>query len=148
MEQRRQQQQGYAVYTNPGGRRISTALDRVVEQDGLYFRDLAGCGQLLPYADWRLDADTRARDLAARMTIEQIAGLMLYSPHQMVPGMEQGPFVASYGGRPYSRAGVEPWALTDQQREFVVKDHVRQVLMMRVKSPGAAASWSAPCPPR
>ena len=142
MQQRRQQQQGYVTYENPRGPRISTALDRVVEQDGLYFRDPAGCGQLLPYADWRLDADTRARDLASRMTVEQIAGLMLYSPHQMVPGMEQGPFTASYGGRPYSQAGVDPWALTDQQKEFVVKDHVRHVLMMRVESADAAARWN------
>ena len=57
----------------------------LIEKDGLLFKDLAKTGELLPYEDWRLSAEERARDLAARLTVEEIAGLMLYSPHQMVP---------------------------------------------------------------
>ncbi|MEI3579365.1 MAG: hypothetical protein V8Q30_04980 [Acutalibacteraceae bacterium] len=30
--------------------------------DGLFFKDLARTGQLLPYEDWRLPAQTRAED--------------------------------------------------------------------------------------
>ena len=55
--------------------------------DGHVFKDLSRTGELLPYEDWRLDAEVRARDLASRLSIEQIAGLMLYSSHQAVPQM-------------------------------------------------------------
>jgi beta-glucosidase len=46
---------------------------------GLHFKDLNKNGKLDPYEDWRLPVDTRAKDLAGKMTVEQIAGLMLYS---------------------------------------------------------------------
>ena len=58
---------------------------RLIEQDGLYFKDLARTGTLLPYEDWRLPAKERAADLASRLPPQEIAGLMLYSPYQMVP---------------------------------------------------------------
>ena len=54
----------------------------LIEKDGLYFKDLEKTGELLPYEDWRLPVEERAADLASRLTTEEIAGLMLYSPHQ------------------------------------------------------------------
>ena len=36
----------------------------------------------------RLGAEERAKDLASKMTVEQIAGLMLYSAHQGCKGRE------------------------------------------------------------
>ncbi|WP_203569098.1 hypothetical protein [Aestuariimicrobium ganziense] len=72
-------------FDNPGGRTISTATGRVVHADGLVFRDLAGTGELVPWADWRLSPDERARALAAELSIQQIAGLMLYSPTRWCP---------------------------------------------------------------
>ena len=39
----------------------------IIEVDGQAFKDLAGAKELLPYEDWRLDARTRAKDLAARL---------------------------------------------------------------------------------
>ena len=59
----------------------------------------------LPYADWRLDAQTRAEDLAKRLTVEEIAGLMMYSPHQMLPGITAGPFVSTYNGTSLAKSG-------------------------------------------
>ena len=59
----------------------------LIEKDGLYFKDLEKTGELLPYEDWRLPVEERAADLASRLTTEEIAGLMLYSPHQAVPPM-------------------------------------------------------------
>ena len=41
------------------------------------FKDLNKNGKLDQYEDWRLPADERAKDLASKMTVEQIAGLML-----------------------------------------------------------------------
>ncbi|VTR20853.1 Periplasmic beta-glucosidase precursor [Serratia fonticola] len=46
--------------------------------DGLKFKDLNKNGQLDPYEDWRLDSTTRARDLTARMNVEEKAGAMMH----------------------------------------------------------------------
>ena len=73
-----------------GGKTIAWAEEsgvKVLEKDGYYFKDLAKTGELLPYEDWRLSDEERAADLAGRLSIEEIAGLMLYSPHQAVPPM-------------------------------------------------------------
>ena len=68
--------------------------------DGHVFKDLSRTGELLPYEDWRLDAEVRANDLASRLSIEQIAGLMLYSSHQAVPQM----WGAVYGGKKFDES--------------------------------------------
>lgn len=114
----------------------------IIEQDGLKFKDLSKDGQLHPYEDWRLPADERARDLASRMTIEQIAGLMLYSSHQNVPSPSGGFFTGTYGGKPFEEAGVKAWTLSDQQAAFLAQDSVRHVLVMAISSNRDGALWS------
>lgn len=59
----------------------------IIEKDGLFSKDLAGDGKLYPYEDWRLSPEERAENLAAKLTIKQIAGLMLHSGQQMLPGL-------------------------------------------------------------
>lgn len=113
----------------------------ILEKDGLFFKDLARAGVLLPYEDWRLDAWTRAQDLASRLTVEEIAGLMLYSPHQFVPGAF-GPFVGTYGGKPFQEAGMEDYALSDQQRNYLTQQHIRHILLGYVKDARTAARWN------
>ncbi len=49
----------------------------IIEDDGIAFRDLDRNGALTPYEDWRLAPADRAADLAARMTLEEKAGLMI-----------------------------------------------------------------------
>ena len=46
------------------------------------FKDLNKNGKHDRYEDWRLPYAERAQDLASKLSIEQIAGLMLYSAHQ------------------------------------------------------------------
>ena len=138
----REEKNGYVLYHNPGGKTIGTATGRVIHRDGLVFRDLCGTGELLPFEDWRLPPQERAADLAARLPIEQIAGLMMYSPHQMVPALPGGPFEATYHGKSFPESGEEPWAMSDAQRKFLAEDHVRHVLVMKVQSTGTAARWS------
>lgn len=128
-------------FTNPDGPTISTATGRVIETDGRVFRDLAGDGQLIPAADWRLDATQRARDLASRLTVEQIAGLMLYSAHQTVPSAPGGPFSGTYGGQPYDPAVHGAADLTDQQRDFLLRDHIRHVLVITFSDVETAVAW-------
>lgn len=132
----------HTLIKNPGGPQLGTVDAPILEVDGLFFKDLARIGKLLPYEDWRLDDDARAKDLAGRLSIEDIAGLMLYSPHQMVPNMPGGPFQASYDGKPFPESGKEKWALTDQQKQLLSRDHVRHVLVMHLESGEIAARWS------
>jgi beta-glucosidase len=51
----------------------------IIEVDGLRFRDLDRNGALTPYEDWRLTPAARAKDLIARMTLEEKAGAMMHS---------------------------------------------------------------------
>jgi beta-glucosidase len=56
---------------------IGVRSKRVLEVDGLRFRDANGNGRLDPYEDWRLTPEARTSDLLGRMTLEQKAGTML-----------------------------------------------------------------------
>src|ERR1700735_5174782 len=49
----------------------------LVYSGGLAFKDLNRNGKLDPYEDWRLSPQTRARDLVARMSLQDLAGLMV-----------------------------------------------------------------------
>jgi len=108
------------------------------------FKDLNKNNQLDPYEDWRLSAEERAKNLASKMSIEQIAGLMLYSGHQSIPsGPGCGPFGgASYGGKSYRESGAKASDLTDQQIKFLTEDNLRHVLVTSVESPEVAAVWN------
>jgi beta-glucosidase len=50
----------------------------VLDAGGLRFRDLNRNGRLDAYEDWRLAPEARARDLVARMTLEEKAGTMMH----------------------------------------------------------------------
>ena len=50
----------------------------VLQQDGVRFRDLNRNGVLDAYEDRRLSPEQRARDLVARMTVEEKAGAMMH----------------------------------------------------------------------
>src|SRR5690606_28780954 len=115
---------------------------QIITVDRLAFKDLNKNGQHDPYEDWRLSADERARDVAGKMTIEQIAGLMLYSGHQAIPGGGFGPNGGTYDGKPYAESGGVASDLTDQQKKFLTEDNVRHVLITRVESPAVAAVWN------
>ncbi|MCM1135394.1 MAG: glycoside hydrolase family 3 C-terminal domain-containing protein [Clostridium sp.] len=133
---------GYTLYENQGGPVLGSASGRIVEQDGYAFKDLAGTGELLPYEDWRLEAKERAKDLASRLSIEDIAGLMMYSPHQMVPAIPGGMFGGTYEGKDYQPGVTEDDALTDQQQAFLSGDRIRHVLAMVYKDAETAAKWN------
>ena len=116
----------------------------ILEADGLSFKDLNRNGKLDRYEDWRLSADERAKDLASQMSIKQIAGLMLYSRHQILPANPVGHGFAegTYDGKNFGDGDAKPWELTDQQKEFLRDDDLRHVLIMGIKSPEVAARWN------
>lgn len=115
---------------------------KILTINGLKFKDLNKNGKLDKYEDWRLPVDERAKDLAKRMSVEQIAGLMLYSGHQAIPSNEQGFAAGTYSGKPFSLSGANAWDLTDAQKVFLKDDHLRHVLIVGVESPEVAAKWN------
>lgn len=116
----------------------------ILDVDGLKFKDLNKNGTLDKYEDWRLSVDERATDLAAQMSTEQIAGLMLYSRHQTLPSKPVGFGFAegSYNGKSFQESGAPAWQLTDQQKSFLRDDNVRHILLGAVDSPETAAKWN------
>ncbi|MGI9174804.1 MAG: glycoside hydrolase family 3 N-terminal domain-containing protein [Rhodothermales bacterium] len=132
--------------TNRGGQTLgysTTSGVTLLTEDGYAFKDLNKNGALDPYEDWRLSADERARDLASKMSVEQIAGLMLYSGHQAIPAAGRGPFgEATYDGKPFAESGANAWDLSDAQRDFLSNDNLRHVLITSVESPEVAARWN------
>ena len=115
---------------------------QLLKIDGRNFKDLNKNGKLDRYEDWRLTAAERAKDLAGKMTVEQIAGLMLYSGHQAVPANPRGLGAATYNGKPFAESGAKPADLTDQQKKFLKEDNLRHVLVTRLQSPLVAAEWN------
>ncbi len=132
---------GIALYHLENGITLGTKTLPVKEIDGCLFKNFSGQQGLLPFEDWRLDAADRAKDLAARLSVEQIAGLMLYSSHQMVPFRSGMPFGAHYDGKSFEESGAASHALTDEQKAFL-RDGIRHVLLMLPENAVTAAKWN------
>ena len=83
-----QTEEGFNVITQKRGQTLGYTPGsgvNIITDKGYAFKDLNRNGSLDVYEDWRLPAEVRAEDLAQQLTIEEIAGLMLYSSHQSVP---------------------------------------------------------------
>ncbi len=116
---------------------------KILTEDGYAFKDLNRNDSLDAYEDWRLTAQERAADLAKKLSVEEIAGLMLYSSHQSVPMVSHMGFGEStYGGKSFKESGAKPSDLSDDQKKFLRDDHLRAVLMTGVESPEVAARWN------
>ena len=144
---RRTEADGYTIIDNGDGKQLGVAKEGgadIITEDGYAFKDFLHTGKLVPYEDWRLSYEERAKDLAARISIEDIAGLMLYSAHQMIPavGPRAAVFGGTYGGKKYEESGAAPWDLTDQQKKFITEDKVRHVLVTGLESTETAVRWN------
>lgn len=140
-----QESKNYEIVGNNSGPTLGYSPKsgvKILTVDGLRFKDLNKNGKLDKYEDWRLPIDERAKDLAGKMSVEQIAGLMLYSGHQAVPANEYGFAAGTYDGKPFSQSGANPWNLSDAQKKFLKDDNLRHVLLVGVQSPEVAAKWS------
>ncbi len=92
---------------NQGGQTLGYSQNsgvKILTIDGFAFKDLNKNGKLDKFEDWRLSYEARTKDLATQLSIEQIAGLMLYSRHQALPARPGGYFWGTYirkGGTGY-----------------------------------------------
>ncbi|MBM7818157.1 beta-glucosidase [Cellulosimicrobium cellulans] len=118
----------FVVVDNPGdGPTLSYGADSAVELlteevDGqkLAFKDMNANGTLDTWEDWRESAQDRAAALSEELTIEQIAGLMLFSSHERSPAD----------------------GLTDAQKEYLTDSHLRNVLNAGPNDVEANVTWS------
>lgn len=118
----------FVVVTNPGdGPVLSYGADSGIElltetEDGLEyaFKDMNGNGELDVWEDWRVPAEDRAADLAGQLSIEQIAGLMLFSSHERSPAD----------------------GITDAQKEYMEQSRLRNVLNAGPNDVEANVTWS------
>ena len=135
----------YKLISNKGGQTLgysSTSGIKILTVDRLAFKDLNKNGKLDAYEDWRLPVDERAKDLASKLSVEQIAGLMLYSAHQAIPSAAGGRFGGTYNGKPFPESGAKSSDLSDQQKKFLTEDNLRHVLITSVESPAISAQWN------
>lgn len=133
----------YTLIIQEGGRTLGVANDSeigLIEVDGHIFKDFKKLGKLLPYEDWRLPAEVRAEDLANRLSIEDIAGLMLYSNHQTLPATSYD--ISTYNGKPFEESGAEASDISDNQKKFLTEDKVRHVLVITIANPIVATEWN------
>lgn len=118
----------FVVVTNPNdGAVLSYAKNGdisliEVEEDGFTyaFKDMNGSGELEPWEDWRLPFEERAADLAPHLTMDQIAGLMLFSPSE---------YAAADG-------------LSSAQRTYLEDDMLRLVLNSSDNNVKSNVQWS------
>jgi beta-glucosidase len=115
---------------------------KILTVDGLAFKDLNKNGKLDLYEDWRKPVAARAKNLATLMSVEQMAGLMLYSRHQAIPAPERGYFGGTYNQKPFTASGLKASDLSDQQKAFLTNDNLRHVLLTSVENPTVAATWN------
>lgn len=131
--------------TNESGKTLgynASSGMKLLTVDRFAFKDLNKNGYLDKYEDWRLSADERAKDLASKLSVEQIAGLMLYSRHQRIPSGSTGFMAGTYNGKPFDESGAKASDLSDQQKKFLTDDNLRHVLITMVESPEVAAQWN------
>ncbi|MCK5134331.1 MAG: glycoside hydrolase family 3 C-terminal domain-containing protein [Bacteroidales bacterium] len=135
----------YSIVYNNGGQILGYSPGSgvsIVTDNRLAFKDLNRNGKLDGYEDWRLPVEERTADLVEQMTVEQMAGLMLYSGHQAIPAQGRGYFGGTYNGKQFEESGANPDDLSDQQKKFLSDDHLRHVLITSVESPAVAARWN------
>lgn len=140
--------EGYNLILNEGGQNIAYSPKsniKIIEEDGFAFKNLSRSGKLEKYEDWRLPVEERAKDLANKMTIRQIAGLMLYSGHQAISGGDDAftkTFLGTYKGKMFNESDAKITDLSDQQMEFLTNDNLRHILITVIESSEIGAMWN------
>jgi beta-glucosidase len=96
---------------------IEARVKKIINVDGLPFKDLNGNGQLDAYEDWRRPIAERVDDLVARMSLDEKAGLMLIDTLNATCDQQNG-----------ERGTLPPTAAdyinTQQMRRFIFRNTV------------------------
>jgi beta-glucosidase len=129
---------------------VSARSAPVINADGLRFKDLNRNGQVDPYEDWRLTAAERARDLIARMSIEEKAGMMMHAANSGYFGAggtvlrELAPPPPGALKPPVNVSGVPGFDRADKPSPFdlILTKQVRWISTSPGGAPADAARWA------
>ena len=66
-------------YQNEGGPVIGTVSRKVMEADGLFFKDIDGSGEVNEVADWRLAPEERAKAYVKKLSLQEKLGQIFIS---------------------------------------------------------------------
>lgn len=72
-------------YHNQGGPTIATVSRKVIEKDGLVFKDIDGTGEVTPVNDWRLSPAERAAAYVKTLTTDEKIAQLFISDWRMGP---------------------------------------------------------------
>ena len=111
---------GYTLIWQSRGATLGYTTAPVIKERGFAFKDLDRDGELDIYEDWRRPVAERAEDLASKLPVERICGLMLYS----------------------SALDADSTGLTPLQAGYLKEDYLRHMLVRNVKDPATGAAWS------
>ena len=75
----------FKTYHNPDGPDITTVSRAVLEQDGLYFKDIDGTGTISVVNDWRLPGAERAAAYVKKLTVDEKIAQLFISDWRMGP---------------------------------------------------------------
>ncbi|MGD0583618.1 MAG: glycoside hydrolase family 3 N-terminal domain-containing protein [Bacteroidales bacterium] len=136
---------------------------KIIESEGLKFKDLNKNGKLDKYEDWRLPVEERIADLISKMTLEEKVGLMFH-PNISVPADgkvkfdltdEEKAVLASAGKEIYAgpigpggqkapSANKNPGQMSKAAtaKSFIVEKNFRCILNNGVAAPREFANWS------
>jgi beta-glucosidase len=141
-----EEHENFILLHQKGGKSISYCPEsgvQILYDKGYAFKDLNKNGKLDIYEDWRMSPEDRAADLASQISIEHIAGLMLYSSHTRIPQQSKSkPMSFTYGGKPFAQSEADSADICDQLRKAIVEDNLRHVLFTQIASPGLAARFN------
>lgn len=68
---------------NKDGATISTVSRKIIEKDGLYFKDIDGSGEFKPFDDWRLPPKERAQSYVKVLTLKEKLAQLFISDWRM-----------------------------------------------------------------
>lgn len=93
--------ENYKQYLNPNGPVVSSVSRKIIEEDGLYFKDIDGSGTLTPVNDWRRSPEERAAAYVSKLTVDEKIAQLFISDWRM--GKDAGkldPRMAAMGIKP------------------------------------------------
>ncbi len=68
---------------NPDGPDLTTVNRKIIEKDGLYFKDIDGSGEFRDFDDWRLPPEERAASYVKELTTDEKIGQLFSSDWHM-----------------------------------------------------------------
>ena len=117
---------------------INARVVKVLQIDGLLFKDLNKNSRLDVYEDWRRPIEERVNDLVAQMTIEEKAGLMVGPtlPMGRDGSVSEQP---AYGSNPFNPGPIT--LNTPATTDALLRRHIRQFINRENVAPGTMANW-------